>query len=125
MSRDECVEYLEGLSIECRGDEDVATLRDAVFQNAKDEGLSEFCDDMRIDVDEQIEAFEHWAVTSYFAEKLAAKGHMTGDLLDYHVWGRPTTGQMISMDGVIRDIARDMEILYGQQNCWADASGNV
>jgi hypothetical protein len=65
------------------------------------------------------EAYEHWAVKSWLAGKLAEHGEMTGELFDFNIWGRCTTGQSIAMDGVIRQIAASMEILHGMQNDWS------
>ncbi len=40
LSRERCVEILEGISIECNDDEDVTTLRDAVEANLEDGTLA-------------------------------------------------------------------------------------
>lgn len=40
LSREACVELLEGACIECRDDEDVATLREAVQSNLEDGTLA-------------------------------------------------------------------------------------
>lgn len=65
------------------------------------------------------EALEHWIVSEWFAEKLAEKGEMTGELFDFHLWGRCCSGQAIYCDGVIMEIAKDMEILHGMQYEWS------
>ena len=62
------------------------------------------------------EVFEHWIVTPWLAERLAAKGESCAEIYDFWIWGRTTTGQSISVDSVIHDIAVDMEILDGQMN---------
>ena len=67
-----------------------------------------------------VEVFEHWAVTNWFSEKLKEHGEIVGELFDFTLWGRCTTGQAIYMDGIIREIANEMEILVGQKNEWAD-----
>jgi hypothetical protein len=67
-----------------------------------------------------IEALEFWAVSSYFAEKLAEQGEMVAEVLDFHVWGRTTSGQQIAADDVVGRIAEGMEILDGQVYSWAD-----
>ncbi len=55
------------------------------------------------------EVFEHWAVSPWLAEKLAAEGERVDtDFAGLNVWGRTTTGQSISMDAVIRKIAADL-----------------
>jgi hypothetical protein len=68
--------------------------------------------------DDPIEAYEHWIVSDWLAERLAEKGEITGELLGLTLWGRTTTGQAICLDGVIREIASDMGILPGQPNAW-------
>lgn len=71
----------------------------------------DLCDFQRLDP-HQIEAYEHWIVSDWFAGKLEAKGEMVSrDILGLTVWGRTTTGQSISMDGVIQAIAADLENL--------------
>jgi hypothetical protein len=55
------------------------------------------------------EVYEHWAVSTWLAEKLAAKGERVDtDFSNLNVWARTTTGQAISMDSVIRAIAAEM-----------------
>lgn len=55
---------------------------------------------------ETIEVFEHWAVTSFLANKLEAAGEkIIWDMLDFKaVWCRTTTGQQLTSDEVIEDI---------------------
>lgn len=55
------------------------------------------------------EIYEHWIVTTHLARLLQQHGHIVEDYLGLTVWGRPTTGQAISMDGVIREIVRDLD----------------
>lgn len=50
------------------------------------------------------EVYEHWAITDYLAEKLKAHGEKVGELSGLTIWARTTTGQSISMDGVIQRI---------------------
>lgn len=64
------------------------------------------------------EALEHWIVTPWMADWLKEQGEMVSQVFDFHVWGRTTSGQSISMDTVIFEIANDMEILKGQVNSW-------
>jgi hypothetical protein len=56
------------------------------------------------------EVFEFWLVTGWLGDKLEAKGErVVRDFLGLDcVWGRTTTGQMISADGVIEEIAREL-----------------
>jgi hypothetical protein len=53
------------------------------------------------------EVFEHWVVTSWLGEKLASYGEKVGPLSDLTIWARTTTGQRISIDGVIQRIYND------------------
>lgn len=57
----------------------------------------------------QHEVFEHWVVSGWLANKLEAAGEkIERDFDGLCVWARTTTGQGISMDGVIERIARDI-----------------
>lgn len=78
----------------------------------------ELADERRIEPYEW-EIYEHWIVTPWFSRKLAEHGETVGELFDFHIWGRATTGQSICMDGIIRKIASEMEILPGQKNDWS------
>lgn len=56
------------------------------------------------------EVYEHWVVDRYFATReLATRGHVVFEFGGMTIWGRPTTGQSISLDGVIRDIVRGLD----------------
>jgi hypothetical protein len=54
------------------------------------------------------EIFEYWIVTPWFFEKLQAQGELVVEFFDLLIWGRQTTGQLISVDGVIEDIVKDL-----------------
>jgi len=55
------------------------------------------------------EVFEHWAVSTWFADKLEAKGEKVDkDFAGLCIWARTTTGQAIHADGVIEAIYADM-----------------
>lgn len=55
------------------------------------------------------EVYEHWAVSFWLAEKLIAAGEKVDtDFAGLNVWARTTTGQAISMDGVIEGIYKEM-----------------
>lgn len=55
------------------------------------------------------EIYEHWAVSSFLADALEKRGEtVVRDFAGMTVWGRPTTGQSITMDHVIQEIARDI-----------------
>jgi hypothetical protein len=69
------------------------------------------CQAEHIDPHER-EVLEHWLVSNWLAEKLQANDEIVvDDLYGLTVWGRTTSGQAISMDGVIRQIVRN---LYAQ-----------
>jgi hypothetical protein len=75
------------------------------------DGLTEF-DDARsaceaLDLEPYAsEVYEHWAVSSWLADKLEAQGERVDrDFAGLIVWARTTTGQAIAMDGVIERIA--------------------
>lgn len=66
------------------------------------------CEIDRLDP-ETVEVYEHWIVTDYLASKLEAKGEIVAhDIAGLTIWGRCTTGQRISMDGVIESIYNEM-----------------
>lgn len=51
------------------------------------------------------EAYEHWIVSGWLADKLEAAGEMVlRDFMGLTIWGRSTTGQAISQDYVINEI---------------------
>jgi hypothetical protein len=55
------------------------------------------------------EVFEHWSVSSWLASELEKRGEtIARDWYGHHIWARTTTGQSISIDGVIEDIVRAM-----------------
>lgn len=54
------------------------------------------------------EVYEYWLVTPWLAEKLEAHGELVTEFCDLNIWGRQTTGQLISEDGIIDDIAREL-----------------
>lgn len=54
------------------------------------------------------EVFEHWAVSTWFAEKLAEKGEKVDtDFAGLNVWARQCSGQAIAADAVVLKIARE------------------
>lgn len=56
------------------------------------------------------EVYEHWVVDRYFAKReLEPRGHVVFDFGGMTIWGRQTTGQSISLDGVIRNIVRELD----------------
>lgn len=65
------------------------------------------------------EVYEWWAVSRWFGEKLAGHGCIVIESYGKSYWGRQTTGQSISLDGCIIDIAKDMGILEGMEHDWS------
>ena len=55
------------------------------------------------------EIFEYWIVSSWLGSKLKSKGEIVFDIGWNTIWGRQTTGQAIYMDGVIEEIAGDLQ----------------
>ena len=82
------------------------------------ETWADLCDDEGIDpVYDPV--YEHWVVSDFFRRKLEEKGEVTtSDFFGMEVWGRGCTGQAIMLDGVIAEIAIDMEILTGMRHDW-------
>lgn len=57
----------------------------------------------------QNEALEHWIVSEWLADKLEECGEMViRDFKGLTLWGRNTSGQNISIDYVIKKIAREL-----------------
>lgn len=114
--------------LECREDASGWTIeecRDFLREHGGDEPEGDDVDDWREKAQESAndnprEVFEHWSVSSFLADKLREQGESVGELFDMHIWGRTTTGQAISMDSVIFQIAGNMEILDGQKNSWGE-----
>lgn len=79
----------------------------------------EVCESMNVDTDDfRREPLEYWAVSEFLARNLTECGEAVAEIYGIQVWGRCTSGQAISMDGVIERIASQMGILHGQQNEW-------
>lgn len=67
------------------------------------------CDEYGINPDDfRSEVYEHWIVDSYFAELLRQEGHVVFEFENMTIWGRPTSGQAILLDGVVRRIVSEM-----------------
>jgi hypothetical protein len=86
---------------------------DATFYNpetgetSEAEDWEELASEFDIDPHEW-EAFEHWLVSDWFARKLTEHGYVVREVFGLTVWARGTTGQAIYMDGVIEDIAKEL-----------------
>lgn len=65
------------------------------------------------------EIYEWWAVSKWFGEKLREQGCVVIEQYGKSLWGRETTGQAISLDGCIINIAKKMGILEGMENDWS------
>lgn len=110
MDRDDLVSALEDAGVEEDEfkDLDDDKLREKLEAHLEEEDeWQDFCEANRIDP-YTVEAYEHWVVTPWLARKLEEQGHMTGEVQGLTVWGRPTTGQVIYMDGVIQAIAKGL-----------------
>lgn len=64
------------------------------------------------------EVYEWWAVSKWFGQKLKEQGCVIIDSWGKSYWGRETTGQAISLDWCVIQIAADMEILEGMKYEW-------
>ena len=73
-------------------------------------------DDYRGDV------YEHWIVSRWLAARLESRGEVTGEICNLVIWGRTCTGQSISLDRVIQNIAIELwqeewdEFVKSQEN---------
>jgi hypothetical protein len=82
-------------------------LRALIAAELTADGWRTFCDFQRVDPD-TIEIYEHWVVSSWLAGRLEERGEaVSRDFFGLTVWGRATTGQAISIDGVIREIVTE------------------
>ena len=86
----------------------IKKLKGLALMAMQEQGAEDFCIEFNIDPD-RVDIYEHWIVDDWFAGKLEEKGHAVArDFLGLTIWGRPTTGQAISMDSVILEIANDI-----------------
>lgn len=116
MSIREAMEWLLNYNVDMPGTGNAKTQLKAFL--AKDEDArEEFVADHNIEP-EQVEVYEHYIVSEWFADKLQGKGEIVNEFMGMTIWGRACTGQAIFFDGVIKQIASDMEILEGQRNEW-------
>ena len=68
--------------------------------------LRSYADDLNVEPDES-EVYEYWVVTGWLAAHLRDYGEKVGDICDLNVWGRTCTGQSMTLDHVIQQIAVD------------------
>lgn len=79
-------------------------IREAVWKITSD--YESICTNHGLDY-EYTDVYEHWIVSYWLSRRLAEKGEVTGEVCGLTVWGRCTTGQHISCDGVIETIAME------------------
>lgn len=65
------------------------------------------CEIDQLDVD-YLEAYEHYVVSPFLAAELKAEGEIVGEFAGLTIWGRCTTGQMISMDYIIQKVFKQV-----------------
>lgn len=65
-----------------------------------------------------VEVYEWWAVSRWLGRKLREYGCVVIEFWGKSYWGRQTTGQSITLDGCIVDIAKDLQILEGMECEW-------
>lgn len=91
----------------CVLDQNDNDMWDALYQT-EDEAAQRYCEEYDIEPYDR-EVFEHWIVSDWLADKLAAKGEKVDkDFGGLTVWARTTTGQAISVDWVIEQIVEDL-----------------
>lgn len=73
-----------------------------------DDDYRRVADEFRIEP-EDYDVYEHWIVDSYFSRELEACGELISEFGGMTIWGRCTTGQSISIDGVVRQIVREKD----------------
>ena len=109
MDRAAIVEALTDASIECRDEETIETLREALIVNIDDETIDgidtwrEVCREYA--QDNPAEVYEWWRVSSWLCSQLDKIGEVTIDNGYGHWWGRTCTGQGYIMDGTLQKIA--------------------
>jgi hypothetical protein len=104
--RAQLAEALEDAGFQVYDSEDKETLLAAYLEHLDTEDeLQNFAESNGVEP-HTIEAYEHWIVDDLLAYQLEQRGEMIARKFmgTMTVWGRPTTGQSISMDGVICDI---------------------
>ena len=103
---DDPADYLWDLEEE-EGKKFLESLRTYIKERVDDH--QKFCHELDIDTDKyESEVYEHWIVSNWLARKLAERGEVTGDVCGMTIWGRCTTGQAISMDYAIQQIAAEL-----------------
>lgn len=90
-------------------EEAIDNVRSAVKEHVWELGNTDrvdLCNQFDIDLDDyRMEVYEYWAVSNWLARRLEAHGYKVIEAYNMNIWCRTTTGQSISLDGVIRSIA--------------------
>ena len=60
------------------------------------------------DEGEYIEVYEYWLISDWLAGKLKERDEIVFEFYGLTIWGRTTTGQAISMDYDIQEIAKKL-----------------
>lgn len=109
MDREDLIKYLDYQGcMDTDEDVPVEELRAKARKAADEQGFENFCNDHDVEPDRS-EVYEHWVVSNWLAGKLEAQGHpVVHDFMGLTIWGRPTTGQAISIDYTILKIAQEM-----------------
>ena len=105
-------------------EEDKMLKSDREDKQTRIDDITNRCEEIEEEIEELLnrddynEVYEWYLVSNWMLEKLRAKGEPVLDTEYEAWWGRCTSGQAILLDGVIQEIASDMEILVGQKNEW-------
>lgn len=100
-------EWFEGHCDDSEKKTVLEALRNYIADHCDD--WKEFCFQNDIDTDDfRSEVYEHWIVSSWLARKLKQHDEVVGELCGLTIWGRCTTGQGISCDYVIQQIAEEL-----------------
>ena len=95
------LEAIAGMEIE----DDLDATREGVLETVED--FEEVGREYNLDP-YVTEIYEHWIVDRYFYQALLAEGQIVFEFGGMLIWGRTTTGQSISLDGVIRRMTREL-----------------
>lgn len=109
MGRDQIVELLTDVGIQCYDHEDTDTLLTALIENIDDGtigGLEDWREAVR-DNGEAQNVYEWWLVTEWLCEKLRERGEVVIDNGYGHWWGRTCTGQSALVDPTFWDIFQE------------------
>jgi len=108
LDRESVTAYLENWGFACSDDEPIEDLRTAMISQIAETSNQDYCEHNNLEP-HQVEIYEHWIVSKYLAERLAEKGEKVDmDFEGLIIWGRPTSGQAISIDYVICKIYDEM-----------------